>query len=328
MRVAVTGAGGFIGWHLVDALARRSDAVQAWVRDPDRIDWECDVDVARVDITDRNAVSYHLTQFAPELVIHLAAQSLPARSWEDPALTYEINVVGAIHLLETVRAMRRSPRVLIAGSSSEYADAVDEEAITEETPTIPNSPYGASKLSINHLIELYLRRYALDLVRFRPFFVTGPRKIGDVYSDFARRIVAIEQGAETVLRVGSLDVVRDIMDIRDGVSGIIHIAEAGSSGELYNLATGRGVRIGAVLDIYRRLTGAPLVVMVDPALMRPLEQKVRIGDSRKLRALGWEPKCKLEDTLRSILDYWRNAASGRECSTIANQLGSTQVTSI
>ena len=308
MRIVVTGAGGFIGWHLVDALARRSDEVQAWVRDRNSIGWDRNIEVVVVDITDRNAISDRLAQFAPDLVIHLAAQSLPGRSWEDPASTYEINVIGTIHLLESVRTLGRPPRVLIAGSSAEYADPVDEAPISEATPTMPNSPYGASKLAVDQLVDLYFRRYALDIVRFRPFFIAGPRKIGDVCSDFARRIVEIEQGGDNVLRVGSLDVVRDVMDIRDGVSGIIRIAEAGTCGELYNLATGRGVRIGEILDMYRRLSDVPLVVTADPVLMRALEQKARIGEARKLRALGREPKFNLEDTLRSILDYWRKSA--------------------
>jgi len=310
MRIVVTGAGGFIGWHLVDAFARRGDAVQAWVRDASQDVWERDVDVVAVNITDCNAVYDRLAKFAPDLAVHLAAQSLPSASWENPAHTYQVNVIGTIHLLESVRAAKRPPRVLIAGSSAEYNDVPNDEPITEATPTVPNSPYGASKLAVNHLVELYFRRYALDLVRFRPFYIAGPRKIGDVCSDFARRIVAIEHGGNNVLRVGSLEVARDIMDIRDGVSGITRIAEAGTRGELYNLATGRGVRIGEILEIYRRLSSVPLVVTADPALMRPMEQKVRIGEAGKLRALGWEPKCKLEDTLRSILDYWRKLPPG------------------
>jgi GDP-4-dehydro-6-deoxy-D-mannose reductase len=309
MRVVITGANGFIGWHLVDALARRRDAIQAWVRDPGCNDWDGDVDTVAVDIIDRDAISDHLVKFAPELVIHLAAQSSPSRSWEDPARTYQVNVIGTIHLLDAARAMKSAPRVLIAGSSAEYDDPLNEEPITEASATGPNSPYGASKLAVNHLIELYVRRYALDLVRFRPFFIAGPRKTGDVCSDFARRIVAIERGGDNVLRVGSLDVVRDIMDIRDGVSGIIRIAEAGTRGELYNLATGRGVRIGDILEIYCRLSSVPLIVKADPTLMRPMEQKARIGEASKLRALGWEPKCAMEDTLQLILDYWRKIQS-------------------
>ena len=310
MRVVVTGAGGFIGWHLVDALARRGDAVQAWVHRPGQNDWAAGVDVVAVDMTDRKAIDECLSKFAPDLVIHLAGQSFPTRSWEQPALTYEVNVIGAIHFLEAARAMSKPPRMLIAGSSAEYADPADGQPITEATPTVPNSPYGASKLAVSQLVELYVRRYALDLIRFRPFFITGPRKTGDVCSDLARRIVAIERGGENILRAGSLDVVRDVMDIRDGVSGILRIAEAGVRGELYNLATGQGVRIGDILDTYRKLSSVSLVVATDPALLRPLEQKARIGEARKLRSLGWEPKCKLDDTLQSILDYWRNVESG------------------
>jgi GDP-4-dehydro-6-deoxy-D-mannose reductase len=309
MRIVVTGAGGFIGWHLVEALVRRRDIVQAWVRDANRPDWERAVEMVAVDIADRDAVSEHLGKFSPDLVIHLAAQSSPARSWENPVFTYETNLIGAIHLLESVRAMSRPPRMLIAGSSAEYADPVENQPITEATPAVPNSPYGASKLAVNDLVELYVRRYGLDLVRFRPFFIAGPRKVGDVCSDFARRIVAIEHGGDNVLRVGSLDVVRDIMDIRDGVSAILRIADAGARGELYNVATGRGVRIGEILEIYRRLSDVPLVVTADPTLMRALEQKARIGEARKLRALGWEPQYKLEDTLYSILYYWRKSTA-------------------
>ena len=146
-------------------------------------------------------------------------------------------------------------RLLAAGSSAEYAEPADGRMISEDGPTDPNSPYGASKLAADRLLQLYYRRYGLDVVRFRPFFIAGPRKQGDVCSDFARRIVAIERGEEKTLRVGSLDVVRDIIDIKDGVSAILLIAAAGKAGEVYNVCGGRSVSIGDILDIYRGLAG-------------------------------------------------------------------------
>jgi nucleoside-diphosphate-sugar epimerase len=311
MRVIVTGGGGFVGWHLIDALARRGDVVQAWMRRPSAADWESKVEIVAVDMSDGAAIARRLAAFEPGLIVHLAAQSLPVRSWEEPALTYRVNVIGAINLLEGVRALRSPPRVLLAGSSAEYADAVDGQPIAEDAPTEPNSPYGASKLAADQLARLYVRRYGLDLVRFRPFFLVGPRKTGDVCSDFARRIVAIERGLEHGMRVGLLDVVRDIIDVRDGVGGILRLAEAGRCGELYNISGGSGVSIGQILDVYRRLASVPLTVVEDPSLMRPLEQKVRTGDSRKLRALGWAQEYSLFDTLRSILDYWRQTSSSK-----------------
>jgi len=307
MRIIVTGAAGFIGWHLVDKLSRRGDTVQAWLRSPRRGDWDSPVEPAEVDITDAAEVSSRLRHFAPDVVYHLAAQSFPGQSWENPALTYQVNVIGAIHLLEAVRALPRRPRVLMAGSSAEYAEPVDGRPIGESAPTEPNSPYGSSKLAVDQLVRLYVRRYSLDLVRLRPFFLVGPRKTGDVCSDFARRVVAIERGDERSMRVGSIDVVRDMIDIRDGVHGLLRVAEVGASGELYNICGGEGVSIGQILATYRKLAKVPFNVVEDPALMRPLEQKIRIGDPSKLRGLGWKPEHRLDDTLRSIIDYWRRA---------------------
>ncbi len=311
MRVVVTGAGGLIGWHLVDELTRRGDAVQAWTRETRAGDWSGKVEVVAVDINDADAVLRQLSSAAPELIVHLAAQSSPGKSWSEPAATFQTNVIGTANLLEAVRKTAPKARVLIAGSSAEYADVTDGKPISESTPTDPNSPYGVSKLAAWQTAQLYLRHYDLDVIGFRPFLLAGPRKAGDVCSDFARRIVAIEQGRATEMRVGALDVVRDIMDVRDGVSGILRIAEAGKRGEVYNVASGQGVRIGDLLEGYRKLATVPINAVADPALARPLDQQVRIGDSRKLRALGWEPKHDLADTLRSIIEYWRVADAGR-----------------
>jgi GDP-4-dehydro-6-deoxy-D-mannose reductase len=308
MRVIVTGANGFIGWHLVEAMARRGDTVQAWTHGSNDGRWSGPVESVAVDITDSVAVSKRMVAYAPQLVIHMAAQSLPGRSWQEPALTYHVNVVGLINVMESVRGSATPPRLLAAGSSAEYADPADGGIIAEDAPTEPNSPYAASKLAADQLLRLYHRRYGLDIVRFRPFFITGPRKRGDVCSDFARRIVAIERGEEKTLGVGSLDVVRDIIDIKDGVSAILLIAASGKAGEVYNVCGGRPVSIGEILEIYQKLAAVPVQVSHDPALLRPLEQKVKVGDASKLRALGWKPAIELGETLKSILEYWRAAA--------------------
>jgi GDP-4-dehydro-6-deoxy-D-mannose reductase len=308
MRVIVTGAGGFIGWHLVDLLRRRGDTVQAWHHKAAADDWQSAADNAVADITDPAAVSTQLSRFAPDAVIHLAAQSFPNRSWDEPVRTYEVNVLGAIHLLESIRGLAKPPRLLVAGSSAEYAEVAGGRPISEHAPTRPDSPYGASKLAVDHLVHLYGRRYGLDLVRFRPFFLIGPRKTGDVCSDLARQVVAVERGEPAAVRVGALDVVRDFIDVRDGVAGIARIMDAGMAGEVYNVSGGAGVSIGDVVDALRRLAAKPFDVIQDPALMRALDQKVKVGDNAKLMALGWTPSFTLEESLRAILDYWRGKA--------------------
>jgi GDP-4-dehydro-6-deoxy-D-mannose reductase len=306
VRVVVTGGTGFIGWHTVDALSDRGDVVQAWSRIPYSADWDSTVEVVSVDITDRKAIGHKLGQFVPDVIVHLAAQSLPSRSWDDPVSTYVVNVVGAVHLLEAIRRLDPQPRLLVVGSSAEYAEPTDCRPISENAPTEPNSPYASSKLAVDQLVQLFERRFDMDIVRFRPFSLVGPRKTGDVCSDFARRIVAIERGASPTLRVGSLDVVRDMIDVRDGVSGILRLIDAGKRGAIYNVCGGRAVSVGEILDSFRRLATVSFKVEPDSSLMRPLEQRVRIGDAGKLRALDWNLKYDLIDTLGTILDYWRS----------------------
>ncbi len=292
MRIIVTGAGGFIGGYLTEALTARGDVVEGWTR-------------ATIDIADPAAVSAALTRFRPDAVVHLAAQSLPGRSWDEPAMTYETNVGGTINLLEAARSQSVRPRILLAGSSAEYAEPNDGAPISEDAPIAPNSPYGASKFASMQLALLYYRHYGLEIVGFRPFALIGPRKTGDVCSDFARRIVAIERGAPPSMVVGDLSVVRDMIDVRDGVDGILRLIDDGVPGEIYNICAGRAVSIGTILQAYRHATTVPFETTQDPALLRPLEQKVKIGDPSKLQALGWTPVRPLDETLVDILAYWR-----------------------
>jgi GDP-4-dehydro-6-deoxy-D-mannose reductase len=288
MRITVTGAGGFIGSYLVAALAARGDEVDAWSR-------------PAVDVTDAAAVAAALARFAPDAVVHLAALSLPARSWEAPAATFAVNVGGTLNLLEAARALPQPPRILLAGTSAEYADAPGGEPIAEDAPLEPNSPYAVSKLAAGELGRIYGRRYGLAVLRFRPFFLVGPGKTGDVCSDFAQRIVAVERGVDATMRVGDLTAVRDMIDVRDGVAALLRLIDAGAAGEIYNVCRGSGVRVGDVLETFRGLAAVPVTVAADAGLMRPLEHSVKIGDPAKLRALGWAPRYALDDTLRAIL---------------------------
>jgi GDP-4-dehydro-6-deoxy-D-mannose reductase len=292
MRITVTGAGGFIGSNLVRALTERGDEVRAWTR-------------SVVDVTDPDAVRETLATDAPDAIVHLAAETSPTRSWAEPGATYRVNVGGAINVLEAARALPHPPRLLLAGTSAEYAQPPGGVLLAEDAPLEPESPYGSSKLAVDELGRMYGRMYGLEIVRFRPFSLVGPGKSGDVCSDFARRIVDVERGADPVLRVGNLTKVRDMIDIRDGVRAILRLLDAGASGEIYNLCGGRGVRIADVLDVYRRLATVPITVAEDPALLRQIDHGVKIGDPAKLRALGWAPAHALDDTLHAILDAAR-----------------------
>ena len=165
-----------------------------------------------------------------------------------------------------------------------------------------------SKVAVDLLAHLYWRAYGLRTVRVRPFFVIGPRKTGDVCSDFARGVVAVEKGERASLKVGNVDAVRDFLYVDDAVAGCQLLAEKATAGEVYNLCRDAGHRVGDLLEVLRGLAGRPIVVESDVTRLRPLDEPVVIGDNARLRALGWEPQVPISEALGHILDYWRQAA--------------------
>ena len=169
----------------------------------------------------------------------------------------------------------------------------------------PLSPYAVSKLAADYCARLYTLRYGLNILRVRPFFLIGPSKVGDVCSDLARRVVAVERGEATDVPVGQLEIVRDFLDVRDGVAAMELIAAKGEAGQDYNICAGHGYRIGDILDHYKKLAKIPVLERVDPSLMRPIDEPVKVGDPAKLKALGWMARYPLEESLSTILEYWR-----------------------
>jgi GDP-4-dehydro-6-deoxy-D-mannose reductase len=290
MTSLVTGADGFVGAWLVEHLrSLGDDVVAATLRD--------------FDIRDRSSVDRLVISAKPDRIFHLAAQSLPGVSWEMPAETFRVNIEGALNLLEAVRAAQLETVVVVAGSSSEYASSA--EPIAETGPLEPLSPYAVSKMAVGHIVRLYAQRYGMQVVLVRPFFLVGPGKVGDVSSDFARRIVAVERGEATEVPVGRLDVVRDFLDVRDGAGAMAVAAERGVAGEAYNVCSGTGITLGDLLALFGRHARVPVRARQDPALLRPLDEPVKVGHPGKLRALGWSPSRSIAETAAEILEYWR-----------------------
>lgn len=290
MTSLVTGGSGFIGSWLVDHLRARGETVTVLTRQAG-------------DVLDRDGLARLLTETKPDKIFHLAAQSLPGPSWNEPAHTFHVNIEGTLNLLEAVRTVGLKPAIVVACSSSEYK--ASDKPIKETDPMQPSSPYAVSKLGVDHIARLYAARYGLKVIRARPFFLIGPRKTGDVCSDFARGIVAIEKGQAEKLSVGRLDMVRDFLDVRDGATAFDVLAEKGKAGEAYNICSGSGVRVSDLLVAFKRKSKIPVLEHVDSKLIRPLDEPVKIGDPRKLRLLAWSRRISVAESLDAILEYWR-----------------------
>ncbi len=316
MRVLVTGASGFVGRHLVETLAHeRGEAAVAGLVRPGTAA-EGRIETIPCDLDDQSAVLRALERARPEQVVHLAAQSSPRLSFEDPEGTLRTNVFGLLHILEAVRRLALRPRILVIGSAEEYG-AVDAQAgpVGEDAPLRPRSPYAASKVAQAVLARQYAASHGIDVVLTRTFNHTGPGRGEDfAESSFARQIARVEAGAQPpVLAVGNLDTVRDFTDVRDVCRAYAALLERGVSGETYNVCSGTGVRIGAILDELLSLAAVRPDVRVDAARLRASDNPVVVGNPAKLRAAtAWQPQLPLRRTLADLLAYWRERTGSPE----------------
>ena len=321
MRALITGITGFAGSHLAEYLLAEHPGVEIyglrrWRSRMDNITHiEGKLRLLECELRDYSAVQTALERSRPDVIFHLAAQSFVPASWLAPADTLTANIVGQANLFEAVRALELDPVIQLACSSEQYGLVLpDEVPIRETNPLRPLSPYAVSKVAQDLLGYQYFQSYGLKAVRTRGFNHTGPRR-GEVFvtSNFAKQIASIEAGLqEPVLRVGNLDAVRDFTDVRDMVRGYWLAATKGKPGEVYNIATGSGITIRAMLDLLLSLSNAKVDVQTDPERLRPSDVEVLIGDSSRFRAdTGWEPRIPFATTMRDLLDYWRDRIARR-----------------
>lgn len=313
MRALITGITGFAGSHLAELLLAEGFEVfgtARWRSKMDNVEHILDsIALVECDLRDAGSVTKVIADVKPDHVYHLAAQSYVVSSWKAPQETLTTNIVGQLHLFEALRAHAPEARVQVAGSSEEYGLVYENELpITEENPLRPMSPYAVSKVGQDLMGFQYHRSYGMHIVRTRAFNHTGPRR-GEVFatSNFAKQIAMIEKGKqEPVLRVGNLEAKRDFSDVRDVVRGYRLAIEKGEPGEVYNICSGTARSIGEMLNVLLGLSGAQVKVQQDPERLRPSDVPVLQGDASKFsKRTGWKPVIPFEQTMRDLLDYWR-----------------------
>ena len=305
--VLVTGAAGFAGGHLIDLLIRGGARVAAWHRpggSPPR-----DVTGAQwdgVDLLDRDQVHTAMARTRPSVVYHCAGAAHVGRAWDSTQPTFATNVLGTHHVLRALERIGAPVRVLVPSSALVYAAA--DEALTEDHPLAPSSPYGLSKLAQEMLGVK--SNGAITVTIARAFNHFGPRQHPHfVASGFARRIADIEKGRwAPEISVGNLDARRDLTDVRDTVRAYQLILERGTPGRPYNVCSGRAITIRELLDQLIARAHVPVTVKADPARYRPNDTPLLLGDPGRLRdELDWTPDIPLEQTLDDLLEHWRGA---------------------
>ncbi len=309
--ILVTGAAGFVGGHLLDLLEPGGSLVTAWRRPGEplpRPPTGASCRWMEVDILDPAAVRAAIAVARPRVVYHLAGAAHAGQSWDNATATLQVNVLGTHHLLTALAAAGSEVRVLVPGSALVYAP--QERALTESDPLAPRSPYALSKLAQEMCADLPADGGGPRAIVTRSFNHIGPRQDPSFFAaGFARQIARIEQGqAEASLRVGNLDARRDLTDVRDTVRAYAALAERGRPGRVYNVCSGTAHRVGDILDGLLRRARVPIQVACDPALLRPHDLPLVLGDRSRITAeTGWAPTTTLEQTLDDLLAYWRDA---------------------
>jgi GDP-4-dehydro-6-deoxy-D-mannose reductase len=316
LRTLITGAGGFVGGHLCSYLLAHTDwelvgtVYPAPVEDPRP---RPRLRQVHADLRDAQEVTDLVASLKPDVVFHLAAQSVPSISFADPWDTLENNIRAQLNVLEAVRRLSQPVRVVVIGSNEEYGPPGPEELpLTEESPLRPSSPYAVSKVAQDFLGLQYYLSYGVEVVRLRPFNHTGPGQSPRfVVPAFASQVARVEGGLqEPVVRVGNLEVSRDFTDVRDIVCAYHLAAVEAVPGEVYNLASGRPQSVRGLLETLLSFSTAEIRVEVDADRYRPTSAPVIYGSAGRFhQQTGWEPRIPFEQTLRDVLEYWRGQVS-------------------
>lgn len=305
----VTGAEGFIGSHLARFLQAKGWNVIGGYRsnDSDSFPKLPHLKFVQCDLINGQRVEQIFNEYEPTHVFHLGAQSLPTVSWMDPVSTFESNIMGSLHLFEAVRHMKRLPVVVSACSSAEYGHVPPSAIpVTESQPLHPLHPYGISKVCLDLLAREYFLDYGIPAVNLRIFNTTGPGKTNDAPSDFVRQLIRIRKGLQApVIEVGNLKPRRAFLDVNDTARGLYLAAMKGKRGEAYNICAAQTHKISHVLRTAIRLSGVKAEIRTAAHLMRPSDEKIIFGSTSKLcKDTGWKPQRTIEQTLRSMLEYW------------------------
>lgn len=309
-RVLITGCTGFLGRHLVELLRRDPQYCLYGITDEPGVEVP-GIEIRQLDIRNRSQLFQLVETCKPDQVFHLAAITNVGFSWAHQQLTYEVNFMGSLHLMEALVQFVPRSRILIM-SSAEISGLQLNESPEGRQLSI-RSPYALSKAAMEMLVSLFLARSSLALVPVRAFNFTGPGQDPQfVAPDFARQVARIEAGmAPPVIRVGNLSARRDFSDVRDMARYVAAAGFKGKKGRLMQLGSGRVIPIRRILDILLSLSRVPITVKVEPERLRPLDIPELQGECGILRReMGLTPNYSMEQTLSDLLDEWRMKVQG------------------
>ncbi len=312
MRVLITGAGGFVGRHLIAALAALPDAPQIVAGTyGEEASSLLDARAVSLDVTDAERTLAVIQAEQPTHVMHLAGISVISQANRDVRRTWDVNTQGTLNVALAIQAGAPECRLIFCSSAQVYGGSFRSgKPLAEDAPLDPENFYAASKAAADILIG-QMAKAGLRAVRLRPFNHTGPGQPPTLaVASFASQIAAIERGEQSsVMKVGNLSMRREFLDVRDVVDAYLRTIQRFDSlpnGSVFNIASGEAIAVDAILKMLLAMSTKEIKVAPDPELMRPNDTPIMVGNAEAARrSLGWTPRHRASDTLKSVLDYYR-----------------------
>ena len=306
-KVLIFGAGGFVGSYLSREFLEHGYAVVGSDK-ATRGQLPPKVAFHPADLLNAAEVEALVNAVGPDIVVNLAAISSVGASWGIPQTTIEVNVVGALNILEAARKAEKKPRILFVGSSEEYV--ITEQAIDEETELNASNPYGISKVTQENFAALYRAHYGLQVYCVRPFNHTGVgQRDSFVLPSFCKQVAEIEKsGQPGTIQVGNLNIERDFSHVKDIVRAYRMIVEQDDCHAIYNVGSGTAYNLTELLQYVTKLSHQSISIEVDPARFRPSDQpRICCDHSRITEELGWTPEYSVYDALKEMYEAFLNA---------------------
>lgn len=319
MKYLITGITGFLGPHLANKLIDEGHEVFGLVRinmgrENDIRDVVSEKNFSKIkfvygDLTNFRKMDKIFKETVFDGVFHLAAQTHPPTSFTDPIGTWEWNVMGSVNLMTALLDNQPKCKFLFCSTVEVYGnEGIDGRKLKETDTLLPANPYGASKAAIDMYIQERMKNKQMNAVIIRPFCFTGPKRGSNFsISSDAIQIAKMMLGhQEKVLRIGNLDTVRAVTDVRDIANAFYLVMMGDTSGNIYNVCGGVPLKMRYYTETLIKLSGlTDIEQKIDSALWRPIDIQYQDGDPTKIMTeLGWKPVYTIDNTLKDLLDYW------------------------
>lgn len=314
-KIVITGFSGFVASHFMDYLYNNHSDYEVYgvslgkpIFDYKKYSDKMKIEFHEMDLMDSGSLCDLFSDIKPDYVLHLAAFSSVAYSWQHPEDSFTNNCNIFLNLIDAIKKSSFDCRILSVGSSEEYGNVSHEDLpIRENQPLKPLSPYAVARVSQEQLSKVYVDAFGMQIIMTRSFNHIGPRQDERfVIPGFVKRILDIKRAGltEGEIETGDLFIVRDFVDVRDVVDAYYKLLLNGTPGEVYNICSGKGIALSEIVKIIADEVGVEVKTRINPEFIRPNDNKEIVGTPYKIETeLGWKRNWKFRDTIKDMIAY-------------------------